>query len=67
MKKKELKKGDFVKILRSHERFWVEVEDIGEFISGRVDNDLLNTEDHGLKLNDPIKFHYSDILDVMNA
>lgn len=55
--------GDHVKVCASGERFWVRVE-FTDFetgtIYGRVDNDLVSTHDHGLKLGDDIelKFHH---------
>jgi hypothetical protein len=52
-----IEKGDHVRISTGDERFWVQVEDIdGETVTGRVDNELLFTETHHLKLNDRVIF-----------
>ena len=56
-----IRKGWFVKVSVEGkpmgERFWVEVlTRKGPIITGRIDNELLFTSDHGLKGNDIILF-----------
>ena len=47
------------------ERFWVEVtRRDGDRLVGRIDNDLFNTDDHGLRLHDEVAFHVGHILDT---
>jgi len=54
---KELKPGAFVKVIASGERFWVHVTKVsGSTVTGAVDNDLVNTDIHGLRLQDFIEF-----------
>jgi hypothetical protein len=50
--------GSLVKICaREAERFWVQVTTrTGNHLSGRVDNDLVYTERHGLTLGDTVTF-----------
>lgn len=66
-------RGNFVKIgaeFPNHgnvngERFWVRVTAItGSTFTGKVNNDLVYTQQHGLKLNDEISFESKHILDV---
>lgn len=56
----------FFKVSAGGERFWVEVvttyQTTGFIV--RVDNDLLATHVHGLKLNDLIKIEYYNILEI---
>ena len=61
--------GDSVKIVRGHERFWVQVtakSDDG-MVTGMVNNALVGTEDHGLDFGNEVKFHESEILDVFTS
>lgn len=47
------------------ERFWVYVTEIGAgTFKGKVNNDLVYTPMHGLKLNDMVSFDAKHILDV---
>lgn len=56
--------GDAVKILRGRERFWIEVEAVhGERVTGRVDNHLVFTSEHGLALDDRVTFDADEVLD----
>jgi len=49
--------GDLVKICTSGERFWVVVtRREGGCIWGKVNNDLIMTEKHGLKLGSIVRF-----------
>lgn len=54
----QIKVGDAVKICANNkERFWVEVTAIdGKTLTGRIDNDLVFTDTHGLKYNDTVTF-----------
>ena len=61
--------GTSVKIVRSSERFWVEVtarSDDG-MVKGNVNNFLLGTEDHGLDFGDEVEFHESEIVDLFTS
>ena len=58
-----MKKGDFVKISRGGERFWVILSKIGSECVGTVDNDLIFTNAHGIKLGDTVRFPKDQILD----
>lgn len=47
------------------ERLWVQVtQRDGDQLVGRVDNDLVATNGHGLQLNDEVAFHVRHILDT---
>lgn len=47
------------------ERFWVEVlERHGDQLVGRVDNELDDTDKHGLALHDRVQFRLENIYDV---
>ena len=62
-----IKLGDFVKVCASSERFWVKVEFIdlnNRTIYGVVDNELVNTEEHGLKLGDSIEVKTENIYSI---
>jgi len=60
----EIKIGDCVKIRRSAERFWVLLTGIkGPVFTGEVNNDLVNSEDHGLFEGDVISFNRNEIMD----
>jgi len=65
----ELHIGDFVKINRSAEKFWLEIiyiDTLGQKISGSVDNDLIKTALHGLQRKDVITVGFDEVLDVLN-
>jgi hypothetical protein len=60
----EIKIGDHVKILRGAERFWVRLTGVkGPILTGWVDNDLVNSEVHGIFYEDVISFNSEEILD----
>ena len=63
--KKELAKlkiGDLVKVATSGERFWTKITKInGGKIFAKVDNQLINTDSHGLELFDLINFEKKNI------
>ena len=52
---KNLKAGDFVKVIASPERFWVEIDGKteGGYI-GKINNQLVMTEKHGHQYGDVI-------------
>ena len=56
--------GDIVKISRGGERFWVTVTKPGKEVVGTVDNELIFTDKHGLKLGDEVRFPRNQIVDV---
>lgn len=62
-----IKPGDFVKIcVNEVERFWLHVtERTGDDITGRVDNDLIYTDKHGIKYNDILKVKTHHVYSVM--
>ncbi len=57
----------YVKIRRSNESFWVHVNNPtkNKTWTGIVNNDLLYTQEHGLKDGDTITFEQSEILDML--
>lgn len=63
-----LQPGDFVKIRREGERFWLIVQSIeGESITAVVNNNLVFTDKHGLQVGDVVKFDRADVLDIIPA
>jgi len=55
-----LKPSNFVKVCAFRERFWVEIEEINdEIITGRIDNDLVMTDE--IKFDDVITFKKENI------
>lgn len=63
---KKLKPGDFVKIARNHERFWVRLTGwVGKKWHGTVTNDLINNDD--LRYGDCVFFTKKNIYDVLPA
>ena len=61
----KLKKGDLVKIAVDSERFWIRIEIVdGDKITGNIYNDLILTQYHGLKQNDPIEFEKKHIYSI---
>jgi transcription elongation factor len=62
--KNNCKKGDFVKVIATGERFWVKIlaniDDENEII-GEVNNTLLNSEVHGFHKHDIIKMKRENI------
>lgn len=61
---RKLKPGDFVKVARNGERFWVKLTGyVGRKWHGEVDNVLVKNGD--LKLGDPIYFMKRNIYDVL--
>lgn len=61
----ELQPGNLIKVNASGERFWCKIIKIsdGGFI-GQVDNDLISTESHGLKLGDLIFIRPNNIYGI---
>ena len=71
--KAKLQPGQYVKIGvmtpngGPTERFWVQVFEIeGKTIKGRVNNDLVYINHHGIDDGDPISFEYRNILDIVS-
>lgn len=63
---KKLKPGDYVKVARNNERFWLRLTGyVGRRWHGRVSNNLKLNED--LKCGDPIYFMKRNIYDVLFA
>jgi hypothetical protein len=65
----EFEIGSNVKIVRSSERFWVEVtakSDDG-MVTGTVNSALVFTEDHGLEFGDEVILHEREIVDVFTS
>lgn len=60
-----LKKGDIVKVCPGMERFWVEIIEIDkQKVKGIVDNNLIFSNVHGLKLNSIVHFEKKHIYDI---
>lgn len=60
--------GSFVKLCTGGERFWVEVTEIEHGgLRGRVNNDLVCTEAHGLNNGDSVEFQRRHIYSVYEA
>lgn len=60
---KKIKPGDYVKVARNNERFWIRVDGfVGRKIHGTVDNKLVKQKD--LKLGDSIFLMKKNIYDV---
>jgi|LakMenE18May11ns_1017448.scaffolds.fasta_scaffold9959639_25 hypothetical protein len=64
-----IKPNTFVKVcVEGKERFWVEVKLIeGDKLIGEVNNELVFTDQHGLKLKDLIEFEVLNIYDIFNS
>jgi len=63
----QIKKGSVVKICVGGERFWVSVTKVsGKKITGRVDNDLVNTDAHGLRYNDAVEFEKRNVYSIFS-
>lgn len=61
----KLKTGSTVKVCAADERFWCVVVEIqGEKVIAKVDNDLWNTDSHGIRCDDLIAFEKRHIYDV---
>lgn len=58
--------GDYVKICaRDKERFWVIVTGVeGEVVTGEVNNDLICTDVHGLRVGDTVVFEKRHVYQV---
>jgi hypothetical protein len=57
----------FAKPLPEAERFWLKVkwnDPVRQVLIGRVDNDLVCTNGHGLKYNDVIEVPYNAVLTI---
>lgn len=58
----KMAKGDLVKICAGGERMWVRVETVdGNKVTGKIYSDLILTERHHLKAQDPIEFERKHI------
>jgi len=64
---KALKPGDFVKVnAKPGERFWVKLDTVkGATLTGVIDNELVYTDKHGLKMGDRVKFQRRNAYDVL--
>jgi hypothetical protein len=61
-----IKVGDSVKVCAEDERFWTLVTEVnGDVITATVDNDLVHTRRHGLRLGDTITFAKLNAYDVI--
>lgn len=61
---RKIKPGDYVKVCRNHERFWLRVSGFeGRKYHGQVANDLIRNQD--LDLGDKIYFERKNIYDVI--
>lgn len=58
--------GFYVKLIRQHERFWVKVDSLDP-LNGTINNDLLLTDDHGLRNGDLIAFDRGEIIQILTA
>ena len=59
--------GSNVKVCTGDERFWVEVTEVkGNKITGEVNNDLINTRIHGLKLHDIVTFFKKNVYSIFS-
>lgn len=62
---KNLKVGDFVKVISSPERFWVQIEEVIENgYVGKIDSHLVCTEQHGYQYGDTISVGNENICQV---
>lgn len=63
-----LNPGDFVKIRREGECFWLIVQSTaGESITAIVDNKLIWTSKHGLQVGDVVTFDRAEAIDFIHA
>lgn len=54
-----------VKICVGNERFWTKIIHVdGEKITAIIQNDLLNTDQHGLNYNDVIEFEKKNVYSI---
>jgi hypothetical protein len=66
--RKSIQAEQFAKIVAGQERFWVKViQSIPQSNSyiGRVDNDLIYTEEHGLSYNDLVEFNEKNVIGLL--
>lgn len=57
--------GSFVKVCACDERFWALVRVIdGDTITAEVNNDLVRTNEHGLKCGDVITFQFCHVYNI---
>lgn len=57
--------GWYVQISTKHERFWVKIyQREGDKITGIVDNNLVDTDSHGLEYGDTIEFSIDNVFEV---
>ncbi len=60
--------GDFVKIVRGGERFWSRVGSrYDDLLVSTINNDLLNTDKHGLHDADVIGISVNEVIQIMKA
>ena len=60
-----LKPLDTVKVACNGERFWTIITEIKKsYITVKVENDLLFTEEHGIKYGDIIRFKIDNIFSI---
>jgi hypothetical protein len=65
-----LEPGDFVKVIVGRERFWVKLLNVSAGkrhirLTGRIDNDLVMTDEHGLQLGDTVRFQPQHVIDII--
>jgi hypothetical protein len=59
----KIRVGSVVKICVSNERFWTIVANVdGDKITATVDNDLVGTDEHGLKLEDIVEYEKKNVM-----
>lgn len=64
---KDLGPRDFAKVSSGGERFWVRVNKRdGSKFQGTVDNDVVMTKDHGLRLGDRVAFESKHLYDAVS-
>ncbi len=64
-KLENLKKGDIVKVSTGGERFWCIIDEIKQgSITATIDNNLVGTDEHGLKYGDSITFESKHIFNI---
>ncbi len=61
----EIKEGSLLKVATGGERFWVLVISVkGNKIIGKVDNDLICTDKHGLQCDDEVEFEKKNVYSI---
>lgn len=60
--------GDYCKICAGREQFWVKIIEFDKNeIVGIVNNDLVFTDEHGLRCEDKVKFSPENIYDILKV